>query len=186
MTTAILDAAEAEVAERGLAEASMASIAARAGVAVGTLYNYFPDRDGVIDELFRVRRGAISPRIRELLDATSGGFEARLEQFLCGLLGLFDEHQAFVRVVMEASGGDGLRGARGPRPVMTQLKAGVETLLKVGVDEGVIAAPDVELLGRLLAASIRGVVLHALDVGQPFATDAPRVVRILLDGARRR
>lgn len=48
---AILDAVEDILLERGLDGASIASIAERAGVAVGTLYNYFPDRDAMIQAL---------------------------------------------------------------------------------------------------------------------------------------
>ena len=59
----ILDAALAEFADRGFAAARLDDIAKRAGVAKGTIYLYFPDKDalfrGVVHELLitRIERG---------------------------------------------------------------------------------------------------------------------------------
>ena len=59
----ILDAALAEFADRGFAAARLDDIARRAGVAKGTIYLYFPDKDalfrGVVHELLitRIERG---------------------------------------------------------------------------------------------------------------------------------
>src|SRR5258706_427856 len=60
---AILDAAEELIAARGLHVATLAEIARRAGVAVGTLYNYFTDRDDLIRGLFETRRQVIRPAL---------------------------------------------------------------------------------------------------------------------------
>jgi len=46
--TAILDAAEALFAERGFADTSMADIVAASGVATGTVYRYFDNKDAVV------------------------------------------------------------------------------------------------------------------------------------------
>ena len=44
----MLVAAEDVFAEAGLAKAHVEDIARRAGVAVGTLYNYYKDRDALL------------------------------------------------------------------------------------------------------------------------------------------
>ncbi len=62
-STVILEAAEEVASQRGLEATSTAAIAERAGVAVGTLYNYFPDRDALIAALFKYRRDELIPRI---------------------------------------------------------------------------------------------------------------------------
>jgi AcrR family transcriptional regulator len=51
--TAILAAARDVVRESGLTGAAIASVAARAGVAVGTVYRHFPSRDDLITEVVR-------------------------------------------------------------------------------------------------------------------------------------
>ena len=45
----ILDAILNEAAEKGPAALNIKAVARRAGVAVGSLYQYFPDRDGMLD-----------------------------------------------------------------------------------------------------------------------------------------
>jgi len=45
----ILDAILIEAAEKGPAALNIKAVAKRAGVAIGSLYQYFPDRDGMLD-----------------------------------------------------------------------------------------------------------------------------------------
>src|SRR3954463_14790871 len=52
---AVLQAAEEVFAEKGFHAASMSEIARRAGVAVGTLYNHFADRETLLKHLLDTR-----------------------------------------------------------------------------------------------------------------------------------
>jgi AcrR family transcriptional regulator len=49
----VLDAALAMFAERGYHGTAMPDVAATAGVATGTLYHYFEDKAGLVNELYR-------------------------------------------------------------------------------------------------------------------------------------
>jgi len=51
---AIVGAAVALLAEQGYAGCSVAAVAARAGVATGTVYRHFPTKSALVTELFRV------------------------------------------------------------------------------------------------------------------------------------
>ncbi len=62
-TSAILEAAEEVFAEVGL-DARMEAIAARAGVAVGTLYNHFSDRETLLAALIATRRAKVLEQIQ--------------------------------------------------------------------------------------------------------------------------
>lgn len=55
--TAILDAAVALLAEHGYAACSIAAVAARAGVATGSVYRHFPSKSDLVTEVFRVTAG---------------------------------------------------------------------------------------------------------------------------------
>jgi AcrR family transcriptional regulator len=63
----LISAAEAEFAEQG-ADASLDSIAKRAGVGIGTLYRHFPTRDDLIAKVLHAGTLAITALGRELLD----------------------------------------------------------------------------------------------------------------------
>jgi AcrR family transcriptional regulator len=65
---AILDAALSVFAERGFEAARLEDVAARAGVAKGTLYLYFRDKEALFEELVR---SAVSPIIEAVSKAAS-------------------------------------------------------------------------------------------------------------------
>ena len=78
---AILAAAEEVFAARGLRGARMEAIASRAGVAVGTLYNHFQDREALLSALIQSRRQALLDRVDRALAGGSATFEASLLAF---------------------------------------------------------------------------------------------------------
>lgn len=59
----VVEAAHREFSERGYAPTTAKSIAARAGVAVGTFYHYFPDKDAVLREIAAARVDALERRM---------------------------------------------------------------------------------------------------------------------------
>ena len=65
---AILDAALAEFSAMGYASARMEDIARAAGVAKGTLYLYFQDKDGLFNALLRDVLLAVHARTQEIMD----------------------------------------------------------------------------------------------------------------------
>src|SRR5215212_5561248 len=88
----ILASAEIVLADKGAA-ASMAAIARHAGVAVGTIYNHFKDRDALLRALVLARRRDIVEQIAASARSTDGApFRAQLDAFVAGMLGLFDRH----------------------------------------------------------------------------------------------
>jgi AcrR family transcriptional regulator len=83
---AILTAAAALLAEQGYGACSMSGVAARAGVAAGTVYNHFDGKAGLVAELFRlvvtgeveaVRAAAATGTARERLTAVVTTFAGR-------------------------------------------------------------------------------------------------------------
>jgi AcrR family transcriptional regulator len=176
VTEALLEATEAVIAEKGVAAAGMAEIAKRAGVAVGTLYNYFPDREGLVRALLDTRRASFAPRIRALMSETTGAFEPRLRAFVRGLLAMFDEHRQFVRIGFEVD--PPLAGHRSKTLVDTMRGCLRELLIDGGVAEA-----DLDLCVRLLGSSLKVVMLHRIEHGGAFVDDADKIVDLFLHGA---
>lgn len=180
----IVDAAELVISKRGLADASMAEIAATAGVAVGTVYNHYADRDALVAALFRARRAAIVPAIREAAEVRAGSFEAELRRFVRRVLEILEQHRAFVRIVFEArAGGIHDRSSR-TTTVHSALRGVTEAVLARG--HRAIDARTRTVHAPMLVGAIRAVVLEELGAGGNFSSHADALVDVFLDGARRR
>ncbi len=97
----LLDAAAADFGERGFHDASIASITARAGVALGSFYTWFDSKDA----LFRDLVADLSDQVRDhvapaLKDAPDGLAAERAG--LAAFLGFVREHQEIYRIIDEA------------------------------------------------------------------------------------
>lgn len=103
---AILDACADTVARRGYAALTTHAIASRAGVSVGTLYQYFPNRDAVagalvvraMERLLAGMRGALDECVARRL----GEIDGTEHLLLAGLRVLVDERPAFARLAPAA------------------------------------------------------------------------------------
>ncbi len=84
---AILDAALTVFAERGFEAARLDDVAAQAGVAKGTLYLYFKDKEALFEE---VVRSAASP-IVERLSVLAAAPDMPMTAMLDALFGLFEK-----------------------------------------------------------------------------------------------
>jgi len=70
----ILDAATEIIVERGVQGLNTNAVAERAGVNIGTVYHYFPDKTAILVELFRIdqarRVGQLMEKMREVASAS--------------------------------------------------------------------------------------------------------------------
>jgi AcrR family transcriptional regulator len=72
----ILDAATAMAAEGGMAAVQIADVAARAGIAAGTVYRYFPSKTDLIAELVAAVAGRELGAMKAAADAAPGPLSA--------------------------------------------------------------------------------------------------------------
>jgi AcrR family transcriptional regulator len=185
--TAILDAAEDVGATQGIAAASLQAIALRAGVAVGTLYNYFEDRQELVDGMFARRRAELFDAIEGAARAHDGApFVQQLDAFLRTVFEFFDQRRAFLRLALEAAearpplvrGKDGKR-----RPAMQQLEAHAERIVQVGIGEGRVRAGAPRLYAAVLASVMRGVLVDRSQSDGELKDAAEVVAELFLKGA---
>jgi len=177
----ILDAAEELIAAKGMHAAALAQIAKKAGVAVGTLYNYFTDRDALIRALFESRRATLHPKILQAIaDGRDLPFELRLRQVVRGVLAAFESHRRYVKVLIETE-----HDRHPPSPTVKALHAALEEVAQAGAREGVIGVLQADLLAMLAIGAVRGIILRRTADGGDFVAQADEVVSVLLDGARR-
>jgi AcrR family transcriptional regulator len=98
----VREAAERVFARTGFQAAKMADIAKAAGVAVGTLYNYFESKEEIFVEIFRERSGNLRAELAPLLRAgtPSQGIAATVRTSFDYL----DRHGALFTLFVERGG----------------------------------------------------------------------------------
>ena len=87
------------IGRKGMSAATMQEIAREAGVAKGTIYLYFRDRDELVERTFETAIGELHKRIDAALDRDLP-FEEKFREIIRSQLAFFGEHAEFFRLYM--------------------------------------------------------------------------------------
>lgn len=190
---AILDAAARSFNAGGAGAVRMEDIAAQAGIAVGTLYNYFRDRQALVASLLQSR----TQSLLDALDAagaaganggqpTAATVNTELHQFVSILVSHWDANRLLLTLMVEDllhKGADAYAVNR-EHTVATQLLARGQQLMARGIEAGVLQPADTGVYAAMLLGMVRGVVTKALVRGEDgFAHQSGEIVRVFLRGA---
>jgi AcrR family transcriptional regulator len=171
---AILDAAEQVFGEQGIA-AGMEQIAARAGVAVGTLYNHFADRSALVEALADARRERLFARLEVVAAETRARpFAKRLEAVLGALADVSGQQARFRRSLLEAGL---LQDTRKHREARRRFQPFLAEVFAAGVREGALRAGGQRVLLAHLVGLFKATFELALESPEvlPLA-QVPKVV----------
>lgn len=170
---AILEAAEEVASQRGLEATSTAAIAERAGVAVGTLYNYFPDRDALITALFKLRRDELVPRlVAAAADTKHLPFEQRLRAYIHSVALVFDAFRPFCRVAISAEASK----VRGKSPVMQAVTDALADILRP------VTRAKADEYALMIFGSLKALMQLRFERDEPFEPSSGLVVETFLQG----
>ncbi len=187
---AIVDAALDEFIDRGYAATRLDDVAKRAGVAKGTIYLHFKDKEALFQELVRT---ALVPLIGRLAapPPAGGSIRAVLENFA----------ETFVKEVVTTQRGAIVRlilaeGQRFPdiadfyyREVVSRGLAGMRALIELGIARGEIRQPGLRDFPQIVVAPAMVAVIWQGLFGRHAPLDATAMLRVHLDmifGERRR
>jgi AcrR family transcriptional regulator len=179
---AIIEAALDEFIARGFTATRLDDVAKRAGVAKGTIYLHFKDKESMFEELIRT---ALVPLIGRLHAPPPIGGSVRdaVEGFA----------SAFVREVAGTRRGDIVRliVAEGPRfpaiadfyyrEVVSRGLAGMQALIGLGVARGEIKQKDLARFPQILVAPVIVAVIWQSLFGKHAPLDATGMLRVHLD-----
>jgi len=180
----ILAAAEEVFGESGLDGATMAQIAERAGVAVGTLYNRFADRDALVEVLLAERRADLLHMLDEsMASLEKEGFREQLVGFFTTLFTHMDEHRPFLKLVFSRELGAKEGRERMGRAMFDRL----ESILKRGHREKLLKRDGDHYFAMCLFGAAKGTLQRDAYGLPPLSpqTAARAVVTLFLDGAVR-
>ncbi len=179
---AIIDAALEEFVARGFAATRLDDVAKRAGVAKGTIYLHFEDKEALFQELIRT---ALVPLIGRLavLPPAGASVRAALEGFA----------QTFAREVVSTRRGDIIRlivaeGTRFPnvadfyyREVVSRGLAGMRALIELGIKKGEIKSEALARFPQIVVAPVLVAVIWQGLFGRHAPLDAIEMFRVHLD-----
>ncbi|AWL95230.1 MULTISPECIES: TetR/AcrR family transcriptional regulator [Bradyrhizobium] len=179
---AIVDAAMEEFIARGFAATRLDDIAKRAGVAKGTIYLHFKDKESMFEELVRVVIVPVVARLTALPPPT-GSVRDLVEAFASN----------FLKEVIGTRRGDLVRliVAEGPRfpsvadfyyrEVVSRGIAAMRTLIELGIARGEIREKDLARYPQILVAPAMIAVIWQSLFARHAPLDAQDMLRVHLD-----
>src|SRR3954452_12956222 len=142
----IQEAAIRVISRKGMAAATMQEIAEEAGVAKGTIYLYFRDREELVEKTFETAIGELHKRLDAALDS-DGTFEERLRAVMTAQLAFFNENREFFRLYhsLRMPEGTSAQQRRQKRNCQPQFQTRVDRLAKIlkqAMDDGEVRPLD--------------------------------------------
>jgi AcrR family transcriptional regulator len=186
---AIMEAAEEVFADQGLHAAHMGDIAARAGVAVGTLYNHFEDREALLAGLLDARGIELLGRIDRGLKETAGKpFREQLRGVLANLLEHKQAHRKFFQILLQGEIGRYQAtfpsACHKPSATIQEVLERVERVVKHAVRNKQIRPEAAQLapilfMGLARAVGIRDILIEPVT---DIARESGLLIDLFLDG----
>jgi AcrR family transcriptional regulator len=186
---AILEAAEEVYSRHGLGTGRIEQVAGGAGVSVGTVYNYFENRDALVAAVLAARRAELLARMERAIAAAPERFAPRLHALLSTVFTHFAEHKQFLSLfAQEAPGctGSGPGVGTGSAETIEQIRECARQVIELGRAERKLRPENPRFLAAVLIGMVRAILMASLNDGTEFepARMTERVVRVFLQGAR--
>ncbi|MFB6362917.1 TetR/AcrR family transcriptional regulator [Paenibacillus elgii] len=182
----ILDAALKVIAENGYHNAQVSRIAKEAGVADGTIYLYFKNKEDILISLFQKKLGDLVGQFHSSIKETDSADEALRK--ICEIHYTMLEQNidlAFVTQIELRQSSLALRKEIG-LVVKTYIEL-IEKVLRQGIEEGIFRANlDVKLTRLLVFGSMDEVVTSWLIAGRKYSLTAQvdKTVEFFIQGLK--
>lgn len=188
----IQDATMRVIARKGMAAATMQEIAEEAGVAKGTIYLYFRDRDELVEKTFETAMETLMARIDAALEQDIA-FEDKIRAVMSAHLSFFLANREFFRLFlsMRMPEGPAARQRRQKQSCQPRYRGRVQKLADVlsqAMDRGEIRRADPYKLALFIIEGSTAIILERLteDTTTDEGTDVELIAGLILDGIRKR
>ena len=171
----IQDAAMRVIARKGMAAATMQEIAEEAGVAKGTIYLYFRDRDELVEKTFEDAMSHLHARVDAALELDLP-FAEKLRAMLGAVSGFFRENREFFRlyISMRFPEGSAQQQRRRKRTCQPQYQTRVQRVaevLRAAMDRGEIGVTDPRRLALFIIEGSNAVIIERVMSETPASAD---------------
>lgn len=180
------------IARKGMAEATIQEIATEAGVAKGTVYLYFRDRDDLVQKTCEYAIAELSQRLDVVVE-TDLPFEQKIRAMMAAKLAFFAEHRDLLRVylTLRMPEGSGVRQHRQrPRhhPLYSARARRFAAYLEEAMNGGEIRRMNPYRLALFIMEGSTAIVLERVteDASPPEDADVDLMTSIIVEGVRTR
>lgn len=180
------------IARKGMAAATVQEIADEAGVAKGTIYLYFRDRDELIEKTFEGAMTQLIARIDAVLNQDLP-FAEKIRAIMAAKLAFFSENREFFRLylTLRMPEGNAPRQRRQKAACHPQYRARAQQLaaqLKTAMERGEVREMDPYRLALFIIEGSTAVILERLteDSSPADSADVDFIAGLVLDGVRKR
>ncbi|MCM3711824.1 TetR/AcrR family transcriptional regulator [Sporosarcina luteola] len=182
----IVDAAVIVIAENGYHQAQVSKIAKEAGVADGTIYLYFKNKEDILISVFREKMGVFVDNVQEILKKEISATEMlakMIENHFSLLNG--DRHLAIVTQLELRQSNKDLRYRI--NEVLKEYLSLLDAILKEGIEKGEFDKQiDIRLARQMVFGTIDETITSWVMNDQKYDLMklAPEVHRLLLNGMK--
>lgn len=178
----VLEAAARVLVDRGYAAATTNRIAETAGVSVGTLYEYFANKEEVFDALIRRELEAILVAIRGQQLDPDAPVDEKLTQLIAAAMGAMRYGPELMRSLEQVPGASFRRHLAQTRRLVTGY---VKQLLEEHRSE--LRVTDLDLAAFMIVGAAEGIGGSATSdlFGERLAQELAALMKIYLTGAER-
>lgn len=186
----IQDAAMRVIARKGMAAATMQEIAEEAGVAKGTIYLYFRDRDELVEKTFETAITQLIERIARAMDDEKS-IEDKIRAAMTAKLAFFRENREFFRlyISLRLPEGDAQQQRRHKRNCEPQYRSSVGRLagiLEAAMDRGEIRRFDSHRLALFIVEGSNAIVVERVmeETSPSEEQDVEFLTQMIMGGIR--
>jgi TetR/AcrR family fatty acid metabolism transcriptional regulator len=188
----IQDATLRVIARKGMAAATIQEIADEAGVAKGTIYLYFQDREDLVEKTFESAMSQLLEKIDEAI-AANEKFDQKIRAIMAAKLAFFTANREFFRLyislrVPEGSAQSQRRQRQHCQPRYQTRTQQFADILRQAMDRGEIRRLDPYRLALFIIEGSTAIILERLS--EPSSPDEEAdvdfITSFILDGVRKR
>jgi len=176
------------IARKGMAAATMQEIADEAGVAKGTIYLYFRDRDELVEKTFETAITELHQRVDGVMSGNAP-FADRLRAMMTAAIEFFRDNREFFRLyaslrIPEGSPAQQRRNQRNCKPQYQNRIERFAVVLQEAMDHGEIRPMNARRLALFLIEGINSIVIdRVMEEAPPTETeDVELMASVILNG----
>lgn len=179
----IFEIALEEFTARGFHEVTMDEIAAKSGVAKGTVYRYFASKDELLAELLKATGRALAERFRDAFEG-GGSLPEQIRRFIEDWVGFIEENHALYRLAQS----EGVNGPAGRQTMFYEYLLSDFPLIKERMaamnTDGVLKTPNFHTVAYGVLGFIDGITRKWFRSGMshPLRDEVPVILEVVFNG----